>query len=237
LVAESVARTGFDYVCVDTQHGWVDYSDAVPMIQGILLGGSIPVVRVPWNEPGIIGKSLDAGAEAVIVPMVNSVDDAAAAWAAGRYAPEGTRSFGPTAQRPRFDGDPVDWARRSTTVVPMIETEQAVANLDAILAVGGFEAIYVGPADLSVSLGLPAGNNDGESAFDEALAAIVAGCERAGVVAGIHASGALAQRRTEQGFRMITVAGDVVALRRALADELAQARGAAPTTTGDAGPY
>ena len=122
VTAEATARAGFDYVCIDTQHGAVEYSDAVPLIQAILLGGSRPIVRVPWNEPGIIGKSFDAGAEAVIVPMVNTVDDAAAALSAGRYAPQGSRSFGPTAQRPRFEGDPVDWARRSTTVVPMIGT-------------------------------------------------------------------------------------------------------------------
>ncbi|MEM9036349.1 MAG: aldolase/citrate lyase family protein [Actinomycetota bacterium] len=236
LVAETIARTGFDFVCVDTQHGWVDYSDSVPMLQGILYGGSTPIVRVPWNEPGIIGKSLDAGAEAVIVPMVNSIDDAVAALTAGRYAPDGSRSFGPTAQRPRIAGDLVSWARQSTTVIPMIETVDAVEKIDEILGVGGIEAIYVGPADLSVTLGLPAGNNDGDAAFDDALAEIVAGCRRNGVVPGIHASGALTARRVEQGFRLITVSGDIVALRRSMSEELAEAKGAAAPESAD-GPY
>ena len=93
--------------------------------------------------------------------------------------------------------------------MPMIETAAALQHLDEILAVPGVDAIYVGPADLSLSLGLPPGNNDGEAAFDDALAAIVAGCRRHGVVAGIHASGALAPRRLEQGFAMVTVASDL----------------------------
>ena len=96
VMAEATARAGFDYVCVDTQHGAIEYSDAVGLIQAILLGGSSPIVRVPWNEPGIIGKMLDAGAHGVIVPMVNSVEEARAAVAAGRYAPHGTRSYGPS---------------------------------------------------------------------------------------------------------------------------------------------
>ena len=93
--AEAAARTGFDYVCADLQHGAVDYHDAVGLFQAVVAGGSRPIARVPWNEPGIIGKVLDAGAEGVIIPMVNSADEAAAAVRAGRYAPSGTRSFGP----------------------------------------------------------------------------------------------------------------------------------------------
>lgn len=236
VTAEHVARLGFDYVCIDTQHGFVQYSAAVGMIQGILLGGSVPVVRVPWNEPGIIGKMFDAGAHAVIVPMVNTVADAEAAIAAGSYAPAGSRSYGPTATGTRPDGPYVDWAREQTTVIPMIETVEAIANLDDILAVPGIEAIYVGPADLSLTLGLPPGNNDDEPAFTEALETIVAGCRRAGVAPGIHASGALAARRVEQGFRVITVANDMLAIRGAMTAELADARGTSADST-QSGPY
>ena len=79
LSAEVMARAGFDYVCVDTQHGAVEYQIAVELIRAIEHGGSIPIVRVPWNEPGIIGKMLDAGAEGVIIPMVNTPEEAEAA--------------------------------------------------------------------------------------------------------------------------------------------------------------
>jgi len=225
ITAETLSRAGADYVCLDLQHGLIDYSASVSMIQAILLGGSIPIARVPWNEPGIIGKMLDAGAQGIIVPMVNTVAECEAAVHAARYPPEGGRSFGPSGAAQRVDGSYFDQAREQIAVIPMIETAEALGNLDAILAVPGVDAIYVGPADLSISLGLPPGNNDGESAFDAALDRIVTACNNAGVVPGIHSSGSLTQRRLESGFRMITVSADLVALRLGIAAELATARG------------
>jgi len=227
VTAETAGRVGFDYVCVDSQHGAIDYANVLALVQALSLGESSAVVRVPWNEPGIIGKVLDAGAEGVIVPMVNSRAEAEAVVRACRYAPVGSRSFGPTVAGMRRKSY-VSWAVDNVAVVPMIETVEALGNLDEILTTPGLDAIYVGPADLSLSLGLPPGNNDGAAAFDDALAAIVAACGRAGVVPGIHASGPLAERRMEQGFRMITVGTDLVALRAALADDLATAKGATP---------
>ncbi len=93
--AEAAARVGYDYVCLDNQHGVLDYQQTVAMAQAIMLGGGTPICRVPWNEPGIIGKMLDGGIEGIIVPMVNSVAEAQAVVRAGRYAPMGARSFGP----------------------------------------------------------------------------------------------------------------------------------------------
>ncbi len=223
VTAEATARTGFDYVCVDTQHGVIDYQAAVPMIQAILLGGSSPVVRVPWNEPGIVGKMLDAGAHGIIVPMVNTTAEAEAAVRACRYAPDGARSFGPSLAGMRADGYQA-WAADNVAVIPMIETAEALSNVDDILAVDGVDAIYVGPADLSLSLGLPPGNNDDESLFTDALTTIAQSCARAGVVAGIHSTGTLTPRRVEAGFRMVTVTSDLVALRLGYAAELARSR-------------
>jgi 4-hydroxy-2-oxoheptanedioate aldolase len=223
--AETAARVGFDYVCIDNQHGVADYQVTVGMIQGIALGGSRPIVRVPWNEPGIIGKMLDAGAEGVVVPMVNSEAEAAAVVRACRYAPLGSRSFGPILSSLRSPGSPAD-ANALVSVIPMIETVEALGNLDAILAVPGVDAIYVGPADLSLSLGLPPGADHDRSEFNDALATIVAACRRHGVVPGIHASGALAEKRLEQGFVMITVSGDLLAMRTRMSDDLALACGA-----------
>lgn len=220
VTAEATARAGFDFVCIDTQHGAIEYSDAVGMIQAILLGGSRPIVRVPWNEPGIIGKMLDAGAQGIIVPMVNSVAEAEAAVRSCRYFPNGSRSYGPGMAAPRVDGSYPDWADQHVAVIPMIETTQAVDDIDNILAVEGIDAIYVGPADLSITLGLKPGNNDDESSFTEALDAIVAGCRKAGVVAGIHATGPLTRKRLETGFTMVTVTSDIVAMRLGLASEL-----------------
>jgi 4-hydroxy-2-oxoheptanedioate aldolase len=156
--------------------------------------------------------------------MVNTVAEARAVVRSCRYAPEGARSFGPLMAGLRTDAQPAEVNER-IAVIPMIETVEALANLDDILSVPGIDAVYVGPADLSLTLGLPPRNNDDEPRFTEALEAIVAGCRRHGVVPGIHSNGPLAARRLEQGFRMITVAADMVAARTHMAAELAQARG------------
>ncbi len=238
LSAEAMARAGFDYVCVDTQHGNIDYQMAVEMIRAIDHGGCCPLVRVPWNEPGIIGKMLDGGAHGVIIPMVNSVSEAVAAVQACRYAPLGSRSSGPTVVRHRHD-DYHAWANDNVACIPMIETRQAVDSIDEILAVEGIDAVYIGPADLSLTLGLPPANNDGTPAFDEAYARVVEACDRAGVVAGCHATGALVPRRFEQGFGMVTATADLLAMGMGAASELALARNdsgdgqlAAPTSGG-----
>lgn len=227
--AESAARAGFEYVCVDNQHGAVDYQVTASMIQAIVLGGSNPVVRVPWNEPGIIGKMLDAGAEGVIVPMVNTEAEARAVVRSATYPPLGARSFGPVLSGLRDPKYAVN-ANDRVAVVPMIETVEAMKNIHDILSVPGVNAIYVGPADLSFSLGLAPQNNDGEALFDDALAAIVKACNEHGVIPGIHASGALAARRLEQGFKMITVSNDLLAMRTRMQAELGEARGAQPAT-------
>lgn len=225
LSAEMLSRTGFDYVCVDMQHGLADLGQTMDMIRAIDLGRAEPMVRVPWLEPGIIGRVLDAGALGVIVPMVNHPDDAAAAVSACRYPPEGKRSAGPTRVGLRDGPDYVATANSRIKCIPMIETTAALAHLDGILSVDGVDTIYVGPSDLSVSLGLGVGNHDGEAPFDEALAQVVEACGRNRVVAGIHASADLAARRLEQGFEMVTIAVDFTLLRSAAEDSLRRTRG------------
>ncbi len=222
--AEAAARSGFDYVCVDMQHGINDYSSLVGMVQAIELGGGVPIARVPWSEPGIIGKTLDAGAHGVVVPMVNTRAQAEAVIRATRYAPDGSRSWGPVMPNMRH-ADNRTWAHEHIACIPMIETVEAISNLDDILSVPGIDAIYVGPADLSISLGLQPGNQDGDPLFDDALVAILAGCHRHGIVPGIHATGALTPKRLEQGFRMVTVTADLSAMTIGFASELATARG------------
>ena len=222
--AELMARSDFDYLCVDTQHGLIDYSDCWQMLQAVNLGQATGLVRVPWNEPGVIGKSLDAGARGIICPMVNTGRQAEAAARACRYAPAGARSFGPVRILRQEGPDYYEHANADVSVIPMIETAEALRNLDDVLSVPGVDAVYVGPSDLSVSLGLPPSNNDGTPAFDEAMEAIVVGCRRRGVIPGCHTIAGLCGRRVEQGFRMITVTSDVVALTRGLGEELAQAR-------------
>lgn len=221
--AEIMGAAGFDYVAIDTQHGAIDYSSMLPMLQVLAIGSSTPIVRVPSCDSGHIGKALDAGARAVIVPMVNDRATCERALAYSRYAPAGERSYGPTRVGLVEGDDYFDHAADQISVIPMIETVEAMENIDDILSVSGVEAIYVGPNDLSISLGLKPNTNDPR--LDEAMVEIVAGCRRHGVVPGVHASAALCATRIDQGFGMVTVSADVVALRRQVGADLATARG------------
>lgn len=225
--AEIAGRQPVDYVCIDTQHGVIDYQESAKMIQAIDLVGGTPIVRVPWNEPGVIGKSLDAGAHGVVVPMVNTREQAEAVVRSVRYAPEGTRSWGPVMAGLRHS-DNRAWAGEHVAVIPMIETGEAISNLDDILSVPGIDAIYVGPADLSLSLGSSPFYSEDDPVFTEALTTIVAACRRHGVVPGIHATGPLTPRRRQQGFQMITVTSDALAMRAGFNSELAAAKQTEP---------
>jgi 4-hydroxy-2-oxoheptanedioate aldolase len=230
--AELMAHQGFDWICVDMQHGIIDFQQAVTMLQAISTTDTTPVVRVPWNDFSIINRVLDAGAMGVIIPMVNSVDEARAAVSACRYYPDGARSYGPT-RAPLYAGaDYYQHANAEVACIPMIETKQAVERLDAILDVPGIDAIYVGPADLSVTLGLPPAP-DNAGAFEEARLHIAKTANARGIVAGMHANSSLAAKHRDAGYRMITITSDTLALAARAREDLAQARAAATSEGGD----
>ena len=246
LVAETAARLDFDYICIDMQHGLAEIRDVANGVQAIAGHGPTPIVRVPWNEPGVIGRVLDMGALGVIVPMVNSPEEAEAAVAACRYAPLGRRSVGPIVPNQRYGPGYFASANTRVACIPMIETDVAVARIDEILAVPGIDAVYVGPADLSVTLGLAPSTDQTDERFTRALDTVVDACRRHGVVPGIHATAALAGKRHQQGFRMITVSMDSVAVVTGIKADHATARAAiggstpSPTTgrpAGSSDPY
>jgi len=223
--AEIFAHAGFDWLTIDMQHGLIDYQVAVTMLQAISTTPTVPVVRVPWNEPGIIMKSLDAGSYGVIVPMVNSRPEAEAAVSACRYAPRGIRSFGPVRAIYYGGRDYFAHADREVCCIVMIETKQALENLDDILSVPGIDAAYIGPADLSVSLGLPPASDHEEDVFVEAVQRVLDGCRRHDVAPGVHAGNvAVARKRIEQGFLFIEVCDDAGALARTAARDLKDLR-------------
>ncbi|MDP9238318.1 MAG: aldolase/citrate lyase family protein [Chloroflexota bacterium] len=232
--AELVAQHGFDWVCIDMQHGVIDYQVAVTMLLAISTSNATPIVRVPWNEPGIIGKILDAGAMGIIIPMVNSPDEAAAAVAACRYAPLGRRSYGPTRAAWYAGADYFEHADAEIACIPMIETKRALDELDAILDVPGIDALYVGPADMSITLGqAPRMDNDG--AFEEARLRIARASAARGITAGIHGNASLAAKHAAAGYRMITITSDVAAVAAGARADLAEARQAiSPSRGGDA---
>jgi 4-hydroxy-2-oxoheptanedioate aldolase len=228
LTAEVAGDAGYDYVCVDMQHGVADYRDMLAIVQALGRTGATPIVRVPGNEAGVIGRVLDGGALGVVVPMVNNAEEAARAVDACRYAPTGTRSVGPIAAMVRHGASYLRDANDGVVCIPMIETVQAVDRIDEILAVPGISAAYVGPADLSMTMGRPPLADHDDPRFTDALRAVIDSCKRNGVVPGIHASAALAGKRAEQGFRMITVGFDHLPVVTALRADLATSRAAVP---------
>lgn len=229
--AELMGRSGFDWVCVDTHHGLIGYESMATMLQAMSITGTPAFVRVPWNTPGDIMKALDAGAQGVIVPMVNSADEARRAIGACRYPPAGYRSWGPIRAALGVQGYSPETANRRVVAAIMIETAAGVAAADEILSVPGIDAVYVGPNDLAVSHGMrPSGDN-----FDEEHAQIVEdildACQRHNVLAGIHCGSVeMARRWRERGFRMFNVTSDAAFMRGGAAAVISQlAESPAPT--------
>lgn len=225
MTAEAAARMGYDYVVVDLQHGIASEEEALAMMQATEAAGAIPVARVATNHPMTIGRALDAGALAVIVPMVNSAADARAAVESCRYAPVGIRSYGPVAAISRYSDEYARVANETVCCLVMIETTQALVNIDEILSVPGIDGVYVGPVDLSLTLGLPPQPYNPEPVFMEAIDTVLAACARHGIVPGIHANEELAPRWIERGFRLVTVGYDQFSVLDGLGRALSTSRG------------
>ncbi|MDM0117205.1 aldolase/citrate lyase family protein [Variovorax sp. J22R133] len=207
--AETMAHQGWDSLTIDLQHGVVDYQQMIPMLQAISTTGTVPVVRVPWLEPSALMKALDAGAYGLICPMINTREDAQKLVAYTHYAPRGTRSFGPIRALLYGGADYPQHANDEIVTFAMIETAQALENLDAIMSVEGLDAVYIGPSDLSLSLGCRPVFDDVDPKAQQAIDHILERAKAHGLVAGIHngtAEGALA--RVAKGFQFVTVSSD-----------------------------
>jgi 4-hydroxy-2-oxoheptanedioate aldolase len=209
--AEVLAQSGFDAVTVDLQHGVQDYLSMVECFQAMQAHPVTPMVRVPWNEPGIIGKVLDAGAYGVICPMINTREQAEAFVSYAKYPPRGARSNGPI--RVGLYGEAGTYqtvANDETLAIPMIETREAVANLDAILDVPGIAGVYIGPSDLGFSHGLVPKLDRDEPEMLAIFERVIAATHKRGLHAGIHTgSAAYAARAIGMGFRLVTLLNDV----------------------------
>jgi 4-hydroxy-2-oxoheptanedioate aldolase len=214
LSAELMGGAGFDWVIVDTQHGSVTGPDLVKVIQALALGGTPAVVRVPWTDEATIMRALDVGAAGVIVPMVNSAEEAAACASAMRYPPDGIRSMGPT----RGAYASPEAANADVVLLVMIETAEALERVDEIAAVPGVDGLFVGPIDLALSLGLPL---DWTGRHPDVLAAmdtIVAAAEKAGIFVGTVSSGAAhAKDLVGRGVKFVSLGADVGYVRAGIA--------------------
>ncbi|MDV7082744.1 aldolase [Rhodococcus sp. IEGM 248] len=224
---EWLAHVGWDYIALDLQHGLIGYSGMVAGLTAIDASGStVGMIRVESNDPTPIGRALDAGAAGVIVPLVNTAEEAARAVAAATYPPAGVRSYGPMRSQLRIGPNPAD-ANRDTVVVVMIETPQGLANVEEICAVPGLDGVYVGPSDLRLAVGGAHPNDPSvDDEFEAALVRVREAAAAAGIAAGIHTpDGAVAARRLAEGYTFATVASDLTHLKAASAAHLKAATG------------
>lgn len=231
FAVELLAQDGISYVCADQQHGLVDYQDTVSMYRAAEGRGVVPITRVPANESWMIAKALDAGAQGVVVPLVNTGAEAAAAVAACRYPPTGVRSFGPI--RAALVGTSRDAKTLGDSVLcfVMVETREGLDNIDDIAATPGLDGIYIGPADLALGLGLPPDLDKKEPEHVAAVERIYAACKRNNIVAGIQcASGASGRAYAQKGFGLITIIKDSALLQAGARNEIRAAHGEEKTT-------
>ncbi len=211
FVAEIMAAQGYDSVTIDIQHGALDYSAALPMLQAMRASDVTLLARVPWREPGIIMKALDAGAQGIICPMINSAAEAAEFASFMRYPPLGQRSYGPTRAAIAYGGYGTA-ANGEVLAIAMIETREGIDNLDAIAATPGIDGIYVGPADLTLGTQqgrLAPGFDREEEEMIALIQGILAACKANGIRACLHCgTPEYAARAIGWGFDLTTVSGD-----------------------------
>ena len=229
IVAGQVARLPYEAVCIDMQHGLAGFTDVASMSPAITASGKPLILRILWNDPGLIGQALDAGATAVIVPMVNTRVQAEAVVKAAKYAPMGMRSWGGYAAVQAAGTVPADYLKEAnsrTMIFAMIETEEALGNLDEIAATPGLDGLFVGPNDLSISLGFGLGKDLKIPKLEAAIKAIAAAAKKNKLVPGAFGGSPEACAFfAGHGFRFIAAATDVGLLAagaKALQDQLAK---------------
>ena len=225
--AEMMAHENFDSLTVDMQHGMVDFQAAVSMLQSISTRDVTPLARVPWNDPASIMKILDAGAYGIVCPMINNREECERFVGACRYVPRGYRSFGPARGLLYGGGDYAQAANDTIISFAMIETAEALAKLDEIMTVEELDAIYIGPADLAISLGHPPAAVPEIPEVLSAIDDILAAAKRNDVVAGIHCgSGKMANEMYKKGFQFCTLMNDARLMSSGAKTEIAAARAA-----------
>ena len=215
--AEVMAQCGWDSVTVDLQHGVQDYLSMVQCFQAMQGHPITPLVGVPWNEPVIIGKCLDGGAMGIICPLVSSAAEAKALADACLYPPVGKRSNGPI--RAAMYGEASSYqatANDEILVIPMIETQAGIDNIDEILSVPGISGIYIGPSDMGLALGMIPILDREEPVILEIYDRLLDSCKRHGKFAGLHnGTATYAARMIQKGFRFVTIANDSGLMARA----------------------
>ena len=226
LAAEAMMAAPWDSFTIDMQHSLVDWQSALTMLQTLSQGDRPIMMRVPWLDPAWIMRALDAGAYGIVCPMVNTREDCEAFVGACRYAPTGYRSWGPV--RGLSYGGPDYFHKANETIVTlaMIETRQALENVDDIMSTPGLDGIYIGPNDLSISLGYEPAYMPKDKEVADAIDTILAAAQRHNIVPGIHCGSAeMAAEMTKKGFRFCTILGATRLMVMGANDALSTARG------------
>jgi len=214
ITAEAMSKLGWDSLTIDLQHGINDYSTSIPMLQAISTSNTVPFARVPWNEPGIIMKMLDAGVYGIISPMINTKEDCEKFVSYCMYPPLGQRSFGPTRALMYAGEDYYQYANSEIIKLAMIETKAGVENLDEILSVKNLDGIYIGPADMSIAYGLNPKFDVKENPVYENIKNIVKKTKEFNKIAGIHnGSTEYAKEMIDLGFQFITISSDLRSMK------------------------
>jgi len=227
-VSEALGNVGLDWINFDMQHTSLDTETVQAMIQATSYSQSVPIVRVVSNDLGLINRALDIGAHAVIVPLVNSREDAQKAVHASKYPPEGMRSWGP--RRPALrDPDYAKTANAEVMVIPQVETELALKNLEDIVTTDGIDAVFVGPMDLSLSLGVF--RQFDSAKFLKAVETVVSTCRAHNVSPGLLAPTGPVERSIQQGFKLIALGGDLGLLAESVGRVLEKARSTVAKST------
>ncbi|MBI4329616.1 MAG: 2,4-dihydroxyhept-2-ene-1,7-dioic acid aldolase [Chloroflexi bacterium] len=222
-IAETMAHAGFDGLVLDMQHGMgITSQQAAQWFQAVSTTETVPLVRVGWNDPVHIQWALDAGAYGVIVPLVNSYEEAVRAGGACRYAPVGFRSVGPNRARLYAGDDYVQHSNQEIICLVMIESIEAVGKVEEIARAPGIDGFYIGPGDLALTLGLPGGLDNKDPRHVEACRKVLESAKRHGLVAGIHTTGPEETlRRFAEGYLFCPVASDVGAVAAAAREAVA----------------
>lgn len=207
VAGEILSRAGFDFVLVDNQHGAWDDASSTVAFRGIHLGSAVPMARVRKNDFYDIGQLLDRGALGIVVPMIESAEEAEAAAHAVRYPPRGGRSWWPL-QAGFYGSDYGEWIDDEVFLAVQIESEQAVNRAEEILAVDGVDGCWVGPTDLGRSMGIDPSTPEGAQALETAILHVLEVCRAANKIPGIAALND-AHYWIERGFLFVTAGSDV----------------------------
>ncbi len=222
-VTERLSMVGLDWLLLDAEHGPLGFETMQTMMQAMRGESCSPIIRVQWNDPVVIKRALDIGAHGVLIPWVNTREEAEAAVAACKYPPRGIRGCGPRRAGLVGGRDYIATANDSLLVAVQIETAMAVENIDEILAVDGVDTVYIGPVDLSMSMFGAPGKWD-EPSFQAAFDRVLEASARAGKPAGMYCGADNIEWAIEKGFRFPTIGNDDAFLMRAVGATLATAR-------------